>query len=97
MDTSPIHVTPAAPFDFDLTIGQYVHYQNYYGPDLWRDGVYTRLLDVGGDLILVSARSVGSVNAPGLEVTVSGEDVDDRAARTAAERLTWTLGERAKG
>lgn len=92
MNSSPVRVTPAAPFDFDLTIGQYVYHQNYYGPDLLRDGVYTRLLDVSGDLLLVSARSVGSIESPGLEVTVSGNDVDDGAARTATERLAWTLG-----
>lgn len=92
LNSSPVHVTPAAPFDFALTIGQYMSHQNYHEPDMLRDGVSTRLLAVAGDLLLVSARSVGSVDTPGLEMTVSGNDVANGAARTATDRLAWTLG-----
>ena len=85
-------VTPVAPFDFDLTAGHHASNQTYYGPDLLRDGVYTRLLDVAGRWLLVSAASIGSVDAPELEVTVSGADVGEGAARAAADWVAWTLG-----
>jgi DNA-3-methyladenine glycosylase II len=86
-----VRVTPAAPFDFELTAGHHASYQTYYGPHLLRDGAYTRLLEAGGTLVLASARSQGTVEEPALEITVSGQ-VGEEESRSAAESLASALG-----
>ena len=83
---------PAPPFDFDLTVGYQSSFQSYYGDSLQEDGAYRRLLEVNGTLLLVSARSTGSVERPELEVDAVGEDVSREDALSASEKLAWMLG-----
>lgn len=83
---------PAPPFDFDPTVGYQASSQSYYGDSLLREGTYRRLLEINGKLILVSARSTGSVERPELEVEVLGEDVSRTDALPASEKRASMLG-----
>ena len=83
---------PTPPFDFDLTVGYQASFQSYYGDSLLRDGTYRQLLEFNGKLLLVSARSTGTVERPELEVDVLGEDVSRKDVLSASEKLASMLG-----
>ena len=46
----------------------------------------------GDKTALASVRSVGSVDAPELSVTLTGDDLTDDDAGRAATQLAWLLG-----
>jgi DNA-3-methyladenine glycosylase II len=68
-------ITPTAPYDFDLTVGSMTFFQARHAADMFEDGVLRRVLSLSGKSALVSARSVGSVDAPSLAVEVSGDSL----------------------
>ena len=86
-------IAPLAPYDFELTAGQpnYSRDQQFKTED-YVDGAYVRLLDLGDKTALASVRSVGSVDAPELSVTLTGDDLTDDDASRAATQLAWLLG-----
>ena len=73
MDSVSTIINPAAPFDFELTAGYLTYFQGRYGTDSLVDGLYRRLLDLNGKLVLASVRSVGSTERPELAVELRGE------------------------
>ena len=86
-------ITPTAPYDFELTAGQpnYSRDQEFKTEE-YRDGVYIRLLDLGDKAALASVQSVGTVDSPELQVTLTGENLDAADADRAANQLSWLLG-----
>ena len=92
MHRSTISISPNAPFDFDLTAGYHTYFQGRYGSDSLRDGVYRRLLDLDGNLVLASVSSVGTVDSPRLEVDLRGDRIDARTLRQAGRLVGWLLG-----
>ena len=92
METTHAHISPAAPFDFELTAGYHTYFQGRYGTDSLDQGVYRRLLDLGGRLVLASVSSVGSVDSPELLVELEGEGLDSAMTDAAAARIGWLLG-----
>ena len=88
-----VNITPAAPYDFQLTAGQpsYSRDQEFKTED-YVDGAYIRLLDLGDQVALAAVRSVGSVDAPRLAVTLVGDNLTPAAAESATAQLRWLLG-----
>ena len=85
-------VYPAAPFDFELTAGYLTYFQGRYGTDSLADGVYRRLLDLDGALVLASVRSVGTIESPELAVELRGESLTSSQVGKASEKVAWLLG-----
>ena len=92
MDKSSTIIKPVAPFDFELTAGYHTYFQGRYGTDSMEDGVYRRLLDLDGKLVLVSVRSGGSLEAPELTVELQAEDLTSKDAERATLLVAWLLG-----
>lgn len=85
-------IKPVAPFDFDLTAGYHTYFQGRYGSDSLTAGVYRRLLDLQGNLVLASVRSVGTVEAPELVVELQSQRLTPQDVELASERVAWLLG-----
>ncbi|PKB79491.1 MAG: hypothetical protein BZY88_13035 [SAR202 cluster bacterium Io17-Chloro-G9] len=92
MDRISTTITPVSPFDFELTAGYHTYFQGRYGTDSLSDGVYRRLLDLNGNLVLASVRSDGSMEQPKLAVELQGEDLSPAVVDLATERVAWLLG-----
>ncbi len=85
-------LVPKAPFDFELTAGYHTYFQGRYGTDSLEDGVYRRLLDLDGNLVLASVTSLGTVEFPRLEVELLSRGLTAGVADTAAGAVGWLLG-----
>ena len=83
---------PMPPFDFELTAAYHTYFQARSGADTLDAGVYRRLLDLEGRLVLVSVRSAGTVDEPRLSVELRGEGVSEADRGPAADQLRWMLG-----
>jgi len=92
MEKAHCSITPKAPFDFDLTAGYHTYFQGHYGTDSLDQGVYRRLLDLNGSLVLASVRSVGSVDSPELSVELRGSGLTPERVDLAAKQIGWLLG-----
>ena len=92
MDQRTVTLEPVAPFSFDLTAGYHTYYQARYGSDSLEEGVYRRLLDLDGNLVLASVSSVGNVEEPWLEVRLQGQGLDDESVAKATTLVSWLLG-----
>ncbi len=60
--------------------------------NVFKDGRYSRLLEVEGELVLTQVESVGTVEAPRLDVTVYGEEINDETLEYVRGTLAWILG-----
>jgi DNA-3-methyladenine glycosylase II len=96
MDRIARTITPVAPFDFELTAGYLTYFQGRYATDSLVDGVYRRLLDMDGQLVLASVSSVGSLEAPELIVELQGEGLTPAVAEVATNKVAWLLGSEQK-
>ena len=85
-------LVPKPPFDFELTAGYHTYFQGRYGTDSLDGGVYKRLLDLNGDLVLASVSSTGSMDSPRLEVELQGRALTSQNADAAADQVAWLLG-----
>jgi DNA-3-methyladenine glycosylase II len=92
MDRIARTITPVAPFDFELTAGYLTYFQGRYGTDSLTEGVYKRLLDLDGQLVLASVSSVGSLEAPELVVELRGEGLTSTMVDVATTKVAWILG-----
>jgi len=92
MEKAERSIKPKAPFDFELTAGYHTYFQGHYGTDSLDQGVYRRLLDLNGSLVLASVRSAGSVDSPELSVELRGSALTPETADLAAEQIGWLLG-----
>lgn len=98
-------ITPPAPYDFDLTVGSMTFFQARHAADMFEDGVLRRVLSLSGlsptgpsptgsgnKSALVSARSVGSVDAPALAVEIIGDDLTQADTDEALQIVRRMLG-----
>lgn len=92
MDKAVTTIKPVAPFDFDLTAGYHTYFQGRYGSDSLTDGVYRRLLDVEGKLVLATVRSVGCVESPELVLDLQADHLRPEDIELAAGQVSWLLG-----
>ena len=92
MQKAVTNILPVAPFDFDLTAGYHTYFQGRYGSDSLTDGLYRRLLDLEGNLVLASVRSVGSVETPELAVELRSQRLNPQDIKKATEQVAWLLG-----
>ena len=92
MERVSASITPVAPFDFELTAGYHTYFQSRYGTDTLEGGIYRRLLDLGGKLVLASVRSTGTIDAPELALDLQGEDLTPEDVDRSKERVSWLLG-----
>ncbi len=92
MDRISRNITPVAPFDFELTAGYLTYFQGRYATDSLVDGVYRRLLDLDGQLVLASVSSLGSLEKPELSVELQGEGLTSDNVEAATDKVAWILG-----
>ena len=92
METSRFTLTPTPPYSFDLTAGYLAYFQGHYGADRLEDGVFSRLLDVGGKLALLRVNSSGTLDAPLLELSVEGDELDESGVAESRRQAEWMLG-----
>ena len=92
MDRTSRNITPVAPFDFELTAGYLTYFQGRYATDSLVDGVYRRLLDLDGQLVLASVSSLGSLEKPELSVELQGEGLTSDNVEVATDKVAWILG-----
>ncbi len=92
MQEASLVLTPAPPYDFELTAAYATYFRGRYGTDAFEQGAFRRLLDLGDRLALATVRSVGSVDAPRLEVGLAGEVMDNAAIARAKGQVAWLLG-----
>jgi len=86
------NITPVAPFDFELTAGYLTYFQGRYATDSLTDGVYRRLLDLDGQLVLASVSSLGNLEAPDLVVELQGDGLTPAVSEVATNKVAWLLG-----
>ncbi len=84
-------IQPVPPYDFHLTADYATHFTGRYLWEFYEDGVYRSVLDLGGSLAVVSVRSVGTVEAPRLDVEVAGPMLDESAVKEAQRQVEWIL------
>ena len=92
MRTTILQLQPKPPFDFELTAGYHTYFQGRSGTDNLDGGVYRRLLDLDGRLILASVSSTGTVDAPELALELRGQGITDADGERAAAQVRWMLG-----
>ena len=87
-----ITIHPLPPYDFDLNAGHATYFRARYGSEIFEDGVYRRLLDLGESLVLASIRSTGDIDSPRLEVQLSGDHLDEQSTAKARLQVERVLG-----
>ena len=92
MRQTSFNLMPTPPYDFELTAGYATHYVARYAADVFEDGVFRRLLAVGGRLVLALVRSAGECESPCLEVKLHGDGLDEAAATEARLQVSRLLG-----
>ncbi|MDP6665689.1 MAG: hypothetical protein QF477_16780 [SAR202 cluster bacterium] len=79
---------PVAPFDFDLTASFATRGLERHAADVYESEVYSKLLDYGEEPALVRIKSIGTIDAPELEVSVTATGGADIArAHNVAGKL----------
>ena len=84
-------IIPIPPFSLELTAGYQTYFQGEVGADVFEGKVYRRLQEVDGRLFLLSVHETGNVDAPQLEVTLSGEELAESDAEQARRTVTHIL------
>ncbi len=92
MQRTSFVLRPTPPYDFELTAGYASNFRGRYGANIFEDGAYRRLLDIGGQLTLAVVRSTGTSDSPRLEVKLKGNSLDDAAADEAQRQIIRLLG-----
>ena len=92
MEKAYTTIQPVPPFDFELTAGYHTYFQGRYGTDSLTDGVYRRLLDLDGTLVLASVSSAGNMDNPLLDLELQGDSLAPDVVEKATERVAWLLG-----
>ncbi len=92
MERIVISLRPKPPYDFDLTASYAVYFRGCYGTENYNDGVFRRLLEINGNLYLISVRSVGTMNSPNLEVELLADSLSSNIVNLASQQVGWILG-----
>jgi DNA-3-methyladenine glycosylase II len=94
MDRFVVTITPTPPYDFELTAAYATYFRGQYGAEIFREGVFRRLLDCRGQLCLVGVRSLGTIDSPLLEVEIEMADSspDVNVVSEVKCQVEWILG-----
>jgi DNA-3-methyladenine glycosylase II len=92
MKKTIIQLTPIPPYDFALVAAYATYFQGRYAADHFQDRVYRRLLEIRGRLCLVKVRSIGSVDAPSLEMTLKCNVLSEKIVSEARIKVAHLLG-----
>ena len=92
MKTHTSTLKPVAPYSFELTAGYLAYFRGRYGADRFEGGVFSRLLDIDGKLVLAEVREESTSGAPRLEATLFGQDLDEVVVSRARDQIAWMLG-----
>jgi DNA-3-methyladenine glycosylase II len=84
-------IDPGAPFRLDLTAWA-LRRRAHNTIDRWDGRVYRRALSLDGEAVALSVIQDGPLDAPRLAMTLSGGQIDRRAATIARETLDGLLG-----
>lgn len=85
-------ISPAPPYNFRLTAGFGSIYPATYTQVNDETQIYERLLNIDGDIIFASVRSIGSTSNPKLSVQLTGSELGDIKITKAITQLKWVLG-----
>ena len=92
MQRATFTLIPTPPYDFALTALHATYGRGRYGADSFEDGVFRRLLDLGGDtLALATVRSTDTMNKPKLAVELQGPSLGKTAVAVAKRQVAWLL------
>ncbi len=62
MEQTIVTLTATPPYDFELTAAAATSFRGHYGAEIFQDGIFYRLLDLGDNrLCLASVFSLGTV------------------------------------
>lgn len=86
-----VQLEPPAPFRLDLTVWA-LRRRAHNALDRWDGARYRRALRLGGHAVELALRQVAPVEAPRLELTLTGEAATPALARPAVDALTRQLG-----
>ncbi len=86
MQSAQIEINPAPPFDFAAALAYLRRSSSAVLERISDDGVYRRAVTLVGQDVLLTMKSMGSIEAPRLQLTVRGEQVSP-ALLNEAERL----------
>ena len=92
MERAVISLKPASPYSFALTATYATFFRGRYGSDIFENGLYQRLLDLGGCLCLARVRASGAADSPRLDVELLSPSLDGATVDKARERISWVLG-----
>jgi len=92
MKRTVLNLEPIPPYDFNLTAAYATYFHQTYAAEIYQDGVFHRLLDVGNNLCLTRVRSLGTVDSPSLEVEIIGSNLDNTVTTKAQQQIAWILG-----
>ena len=92
MERAVISLKPASPYSFTLTAAYVTFFRGRYGGDIFENGLYQRLLDLGGRLCLAGVRASGMEDSPVLEIEFLSPSLDEATVDRARERINWMLG-----
>lgn len=92
MQQRSLVLSPTSPYDFRLSMEHMASFGTGARVNVFEDGRYSRLLEVGGKLILAQVESVGTVEAPRLNVTLHGDEITDQDLECVRDTLGWVLG-----
>ncbi len=83
MKTFTRRIEPAPPYDFRLSADYAAYGGGRHAAHTFQGGVFSRALEIEGETVAVSIRSSGAVDAPSLDIEITGArlgaDVADRA------------------
>lgn len=91
MGQAVVTLKPVPPYDFNLTALSAVYFRDCYGTNRFDGAVFHRLLDLRGKLCLASVRSLGILDSPFLEITVTAASLNDATVAMAKNRIAWLL------
>ena len=92
MATARFSLAPKPPFSFELTAGYLAYFRGRYGADQFEGGVFRRLLDFDGKLVLAEVHEESTSGAPRLVATLFGQDLDEAGICRARDQIAWMLG-----
>lgn len=70
-------VYPEPPFDFFKTVGFSMYHKRRYGGEFFKEGIYSRLLTLKDNIVLVQARSLGTVNKPAVRIDLAAPKLSE--------------------
>lgn len=93
MERVTFAMTATPPYDFELTAAAATSFRSHYATEIFQDGIFCRLLDLGGNrLCLASVRSLGTMESPQLQIELTGAALDEDALTEARRQVSWILG-----